>query len=321
MVWTRSLAFAMTCAGCVGLKDHDADPERADWQATDTAWRDQVHFGDADSDADADADVDADADAGPAPDGHVSGLVDFLYNVNACPECVDPPVATVEVTANARFHAATAGSWTSWLPALGSCVRDPIRSPLAGMGLNLGSWAYLSSGTSTSIGMALDVSTNTYKSGSVDMSAWLNMSSYDLTVPDSGIDVLGAAVTPGGFDDLQPIGILNGADMAFSQGISRENAWFSWAPAGTSDGLTISLLVYDGITYAAKGEILCWAPDSGAFTIPADYFYSPVPYAENDLMFIAIHRYRTTFKANPVDGGLIEAVAKKGVMGTGLLVP
>jgi len=341
----RPVLLCLSTVGCasVGLEEKAEDPERADWQATDTAWRDQEPFGDADADsdadvdadadadadtdadadadADADTDADADADADPAPDGYVTGLVDFLYNVNACPECVDPPAETLEITSNARFHVATPGSWTAWLPPLGTCVRDPVRSPLASVGINLGNWAYLNSGTSTSIGMSLDVSTNTYKSSALDMSVWLNASSYDLSLPEAGVDVMGALVTPGGFDELQPIGILNGADTAFTQTISAEDAWFAWAPAGISDGISISLLVFDGYTFAAKGELLCWAADTGSFVIPPSYFYSPTPYSVDDLMFIGIHRYRTTTSISPVDGGIIEAVAKKGAMGTGKLVP
>jgi hypothetical protein len=169
--------------------------------------------------------------------------------------------------------------------------------------------------------MALDVHTNTYKASGLDASVWSNLSIYGLSVPDVGVDMAGAVATPDGFDDIQPVGILNPADTAFTQEISAENATFSWAPSGTSDGLAISLMVYDGASYAYKGEVLCWAPDSGNFTIPSSYFYSPVPYSVSDVLFVAIHKYRTTLSPNPIDGGLVEAVAKKGVIGTGILAP
>jgi hypothetical protein len=108
---------------------------------------------------------------------------------------------------------------------------------------------------------------------------------------------------------------------AFRAPISAEAATFTWAPPGVGDGISISILVFDGTSYAALGEVHCWAADTGSFTIPASLFYSPTPFTADDLLFILIHRYKVTYSTNPVDGSLIEAVAKMGATGTGRLFP
>jgi hypothetical protein len=128
-------------------------------------------------------------------------------------------------------------------------------------------------------------------------------------------------MTPGGFDDLQPIAILNPMATAFRAPISAEAATFTWDPPGTGDGVSISILVFDGVSYASLGEVHCWAADTGSFTIPPDLFYSPTAFSVDDLLFVLIHRYKVTYTTNPVDGSLIEAVAKKGATGTGRLFP
>ena len=68
--------------------DGDGD---TDWDAD----ADTDADADADADADTDVDADTDTDGGPAPEGSVSGLIDFYYNVNACPECLEPIPAQV----------------------------------------------------------------------------------------------------------------------------------------------------------------------------------------------------------------------------------
>jgi hypothetical protein len=339
MQWIAWMMALTVGCDTVGLKDPLLDTGPEDWQGNGD-WRDGSSFDDADSDSDADADADADSDAdsdsdadadadsdadadadGSSPDGAVGGLIDVLYNVNACPECVEPIPPQLEFSANARMHAPVMGSWLDWMPPLGSCARDPVRTALASSGANLGNWAYLTQGSSVSIGMGNDTSTNTYKAAGLDMSLWVNSASYAFSIPDAGFEVVGALSTPGGFTDVQPSGILEPAASAFSAPISSAAATFGWSPAGTGDGISISLLVFDGVTFAAKGEVNCWVPDTGAFTIPADLFYSPTPYAENDVMFVLLHRYTVTHSTRPDDGSVIEAVAKKGVTGTALLVP
>jgi hypothetical protein len=329
------------CVG-VGLEDPVIDTGPEDWQGNGD-WRDDAVFDDAESDVDADSDSDADSDAdsdtdsdadsdtdadadsggdgGAAPEGAIGALIDVLYNVNACPECTDPPVSQVELSANARFHAPASGSWLDWMPPMGTCGRDPVRTPLASAGINLGSWAYLNQGSTTSIGMGLDTATNTYKASGLDMSQWVSSASYSLSIPESGHELAGALMTPGGFDDLQPIAILNPMATAFRAPISAEAATFTWAPPGVGDGISISILVFDGTSYAALGEVHCWVADTGSFTIPASLFYSPTPFTADDLLFILIHRYKVTYSTNPVDGSLIEAVAKMGATGTGRLFP
>ena len=330
------LLGALACSG-VGLKDPESAPERADWQSTDTAWRDAGPDGDGDADWDADADTDADADAdadadtdvdadtdtdgGPAPEGSVSGLIDFYYNVNACPECLEPIPAQVEVSASVRMHAAVGGSWLHWLPTQGTCVRDPVRTPLASTGQNLGSLAQLTGSGASAITMSLDASSNTYTAAGLPMEAFVSGVNYTLGFPEEGISHAGAVQTPSGFDAVEPLGMLNDATMAFSQPISAEAAAFTWAPTGVSDGLVISIMVYDGVTYAFRGEVLCWAADTGGFVVDPTVFYSPTAFAGNDLLFIGIHRYTETRTTNPVDGGVLQAVAKKGFIGTGVLVP
>ena len=332
-VWAWALL-----AGCTlppGIEDLAIDTGPEDWQGN-GEWRDDDPLtgsdtdsdadadsdadsdSDSDSDSDADADVDADADAdGTVPSGAVGGVIDLLYNVTAYAAVGEQ----VEFSANVRLHSPVEGSWLSWMPAMGTCQRDPVRTALVASGINLGGWAYLNQGSSASIAMGLDASTNTYVASNLAMEQWVSSASYGLVIPDFDYDVPGVLVTPGGFDDLQPIDILNPAELAFSAPISAEAATFTWAPAGTSDGLAISIVVYDSLTAAVRGEINCWVPDVGAFTIPPEMFYSPTPFSVNDLLVILIHRYALTYSTSPVDGSVIEAVAKKGATGTGTLIP
>jgi|GEM_PF-2774247 len=333
--WT--VALHLGCTWSTGIDDIVLDTGPEDWQGN-GEWRDGNPLtdsdsdvdadsdGDADADSDVDADVDADTDAdadvdadadadGTSPDGAVSGLIDVLYNVNAY---VSPPA--VEFTANARLHDPIVGSWLSWMPPMGTCQRDPVRTALASTGNSLGSWAYLNLGTTTSIAMGLNSATNTYSATAVDASQWVNLSSYTLSIPGSDYDAPGALVTPGGFDDFSPA--LNfDPTYALSIPVSAEAATFGWSPAGVSDGVSISLMVMSGETGMPVGEVHCWVPDTGSFTVPPTMFYAPVPFSAYDLMYIMLHRYTVTYTENPLDGGLIEAVAKKGLTGSGVLMP
>ena len=244
-------------------------------------------------------------------------MIDVLYNAVA----YEPVGSQLQFSAMIRMHEPAMGSWLAWMPAMGTCQRDPTRTMLASTGRNLGSYAYLNQGTSTSIAMTLDGSSNTYMASNLAMGQWVNNASYSLLIPDAGLDIPGALETPGGFDDLQPLDILNPAELAFAAPISAESATFSWAPAGTGDGVAISIVVYDSLSAVMKGEVNCWAPDTGSFTVPATSFYAPTPFSENDLLVIMIHRYTVSYVTNPENGSLIEAVAKKGATGTGTLVP
>ena len=166
-----------------------------------------------------------------------------------------------------------------------------MRTPLASTGQNLGSLAQLIGTGASAITMSLDASSNTYTAAGLPMEAFVSGVNYTLGFPEEGISHAGAVQTPSGFDAIEPLGMLNDATMAFSQPISAEAAAFTWAPAGVSDGLVISIMVYDGVTYALRGEVLCWAADTGGFVVDPTVFYSPTAFAGNDLLFIGIHRY------------------------------
>jgi hypothetical protein len=238
--------------------------------------------------------------------------------VNACTECLSPPVATAEVTAKVRFHPPMTASWLSWMPSLGMCVIDPSRASLGSVGLDLGTGATLAA-SSTMIPLVLDTSTNTYKGEDLPMSTWVNSSPYSLSFSD-GDEVENVLYTTGGFDALGPAELLEPTlATAFSAPISMGGATFTWAPAGMDDGLMISIQVYDGSTGTYKGEMLCNAPDAGSYTVPASAFLSAPSFGYGDSVMVGIWRYRLTYTFSPVDGSIIEGLAQKGATGTGYL--
>ena len=163
--------------------------------------------------------------------------------------------------------------------------------------------------------------TTTYRSVDMTMTDWVNGQSYDLSLPDSSDTVSGAVTAGYGFDDLQPLGILNDVTLAYREQISAEAATFTWAPAGVGDGVMIIIAGFSSDGATARGTISCWAADTGSFTIPPTSFYSPTPWADLDLLQIYVHRYTLGEAVSPLDGSIIEGVAKKGAVGTGVLRP
>jgi hypothetical protein len=220
----------------------------------------------------------------------------------------------------ARFHAPLVASWLDWMPSSGLCVLDPIRAPLGSVGLDLGTGATLMS-SSTIIPMTLDTSTNTYKAEDLPMSTWVNSSPYTLTF-SGGEEVENVLSTTSGFDDLTPSNMLASTlATAFSAAISMSGATFTWAPAGMDDGLIVSMRVYNPSTGVYKGELVCNAPDSGSYTVPASAFLAASSFSYGDSVAIGLWRYRLTFTYSPIDGSIIEGLAQKGATGTGHLSP
>jgi hypothetical protein len=305
------VALGLGC-GTYGLKDEGAaDTALESWQGNGD-WRDE-----SEGDADTDSDTDADADG-------VGGVVDFLYNVTACPECFGMSAAEqVQVTVAVRFHAAAAGSWVDWLPPQGSCERDLSITAPSTDGLDVGGSIILQGGgDSWTLVRDSSTGTTTYRSVDMAMTDWVNGQSYDLSLPDTGDTVEGAITAGLGFDALEPIGMLNTTtSTAYREQISAEAATFSWAPAGVGDGVMIIVAGFSSDGAESRGTISCWAADTGSFTIPAEAFYSPTPWADLDLLQIYVHRYTLGAAISPLDGSLIEGIAKKGVVGTAVLRP
>jgi hypothetical protein len=151
---------------------------------------------------------------------------------------------------------------------------------------------------------------------------WVNGQSYDLALPDSGETVSGAVLGGVGFDTLEPIGILNGSmSTAYREQISADAATFTWGPAGSGDGVMIVIAGFSSDGTESRGTISCWAADTGSFTVPPAAFYSPTPWADLDLLQIYVHRYTIGEATSPIDGSVIEGIAKKGAVGTGVLRP
>ena len=211
------------------------------------------------------------------------------------------------------MHAAVGGS-LHWLPTQGTCPR-PGENPAGEHGTESRESRSLTGSGASAITMSLDASSNTYTAAGLPMEAFVSGVNYTLSFPEEGISHAGAVQTPSGFDAIEPLGMLNDATMAFSQPISAEAAAFTWAPVGVSDGLVISIMVYDGVTYALRGEVLCWAADTGGFVVDPTVFYSPTAFAANDLLFIGIHRYTETWTTNPVDGGVLRLWSKRASSG------
>jgi len=345
------LCLAVGC-GTYGLKDDDDDDDTGpeDWQGVGD-WHDDTDAdtdadadGDADSgEGDADADTDADGDSDTDTDGDsdtdsdtdtdvepmdgVGGLVDYIYNVIACPACFGYTAAEqVQVTAAVRFHPPSSGSWLSWRPEPGRCIRDVSITELSTAGLDLGGAITLSYGSMNwMLVRETDTTGSTYKSSGMTAEDWVNGGSYDIEVDGTadiaGFEAPGVAIAVEGFTDIQPIGILNGdAASAYRERISAENATFTWAPAGVGDGVVFMVAGSDPATGETRGIITCYAADTGSFTIPAEMFYTPTPWSLFDDLVIYFHRYLLTETMSPIDGSTIQAVTKKGGVGTATLV-
>lgn len=266
--------------------------------------------GGGDTDADTDSDTDSDTDV-PVT-GQTEGLVEYSYVVYGCPECFSQP-SSLAFNVAAVFHNPVSASWLSDLPPQGSCETTSASTPPATSYKDMGSWAYVSAG-STSVALQRG-SGGIYLSASLGTDDKLWNSSYDLQVPDPAWSVGDVMETTSGFDDVQPIAILNPSQSAFAN-LNRNNVSFTWAPSGQAESFIIWVTVYNASGSAALGELYCHTEDNGGATLPASLFASYPPGA---LMSIQLSRRQGSSQVNPRTGHTIEGASYIGLVGTATL--
>lgn len=258
-------------------------------------------------------------DNGGGSDG-VAGLVEFSLLQIACPSCFGL-TSELEVTADAAFHDPVSGSWVSWIPASGSCTASASTSTPASTYLDAGSYVYLESG-SHSIGMVKTSGSGGpgYEASGLDNDDYARTASYSLNISggaDVGAELVSdAMLTPQGFSDIQPTETLyTTSQSAFSARISRAGQAFSWAPSGGTGQFLILIDAYDGRTGTPIGEGLCAGDDNGAMTVPSSILGA---WPSGSLLAIYFLRYQVE-TPQFASGATLEAVARVGVLGTGII--
>ena len=270
--------------------------------------------GDADTDADSDSDTDSDSDSDTdiQPTGDVEGLVELSYLAYACPGCFGLAGA-LQFSVAAVFHDPTSTGWYDHLPPKGSCTTDVTTSTPASTYQDLGTWAYLTSGAKS-----LDLkrgSGNVYASSGLGQNDLIKNAYFDLSVPDSGVDVSSVLLTPSGFDAVGPTAIASDDPQAFTAIINRNNATFTWSPPSVSQSFVLQVDVYTA-QGAYSGSVLCHTEDTGSATLPAAGFNG---YATGSLLAITMVRMEFADEVNPDTGNIIQGASQLGLVGTGKL--
>jgi len=284
------------------------------WDTDDEGDTDTAAVDDTADDTDDDTAIDTDVGA-----TGVAGLVEFTKLQVACPACFDASSDLI-VDAAAAFHAPANGSWIGWMPATGTCIRNPAPVPLASTTLDLGSFTYLQSG-SHSVGLSRQAGANgtIYRGQGLDDADYLRNAEFDVSVPDApgGTLFVDRGVhTTEGFDSIQPQEMLYvEPGAAFAAALMRSGQSFTWTPTGSGDFFVILIDAYDPDTAAYLGSVMCKGPDSGSMTVPSSAL---AVFPSGALAGIGLYRYRYNV-ADVGDGTVLEAVSSSGVLGTGTL--
>lgn len=253
--------------------------------------------------------------------GKTGGLVEFSHLQTACPQCFAVPEITV--SASAAFHNPKNGSWTDWMPDLGTCEVNPSNQSLSSSYIDVGDWVYLSTGSRT---LALSKSQGpngpSYVSNSSNSDDFVRTAYYDVQVPDGGslgsIEQADALLTPMGFDSIEPEDLLwVDPSYAFGAYIAKSGASFSWSPSG-SGTFSILLGVYSANGSTLLGTVLCRDYDKGYMVVPSSYLSGFPNYS---LVAVYMYRYETSESVITNNGSTLEGVASMGVLGTGTLLP
>ncbi|MDP6934774.1 MAG: hypothetical protein QGG40_17770 [Myxococcota bacterium] len=290
---------------------------------TDTGSGVGAETGEPDTDTDTDTDSGSSSEDDTASDwaeGLTGGIIELALTQIACPDCVGA-TSDLEVTATAAFHEPTAETWVDWLPPSGSCDTSPASNPPTTSYLDLGEWVYLTSG-STSLGLHRTEAGNpTYEASGLGNDEFLRTAYYDLTVPEdedwASFEVEDAVLTPQSFTDIAPAALLlTNPSAAFSAQISRTGQQFTWAPSGGTGSFVILLEVYSSNGLVLLGQVLCLDDDNGAMTVPASALSA---FPTNSMVVVGLYRYQVESVQLPSNGSSAQAVARIGVIGTGVI--
>lgn len=250
----------------------------------------------------------------------VAGLVEFSFLQIACPGCFGL-TSELEVTAAAAFHDPVRGSWVSWMPPVGSCTNSAATTALADSYLDAGSYVYLQSG-SHSIGMVKIQRDGGpgYEAAGLSNDDYARTASYTVSIPGGpdvdAEEVTGALLTPQGFTSVTPEeAIYTDSRDAFSARVSRNGQAFTWAPFGGTGSFVILIEAYDARSGSPIGEGLCTGADNGSMTVPSSVLGA---WPSGSLLAIYFLRYQVE-TPELASGATLEAVARVGVLGTGVI--
>lgn len=258
-------------------------------------------------------------DSGEEVEG-VAGLVEFSLLQIACPDCFGL-TSDLEVSADAAFHQPVAGSWVDWMPPSGSCSTSSSPSAPASVYLDAGSYVHLQSG-SHSIGLVKTSGTGgpQYAASGLTNDDYARTAFYSLDI-DGGADVPtqlvdDALLTPQGFAELTPTETLyTDLRSAFAARIARTGQTFTWSPSGGTGSFVVLMDAYDGRTGNPLGESLCVGADSGSMAVPSSVLSG---WPSGSLLAIYFFRYQIEHP-RLASGATLDAVARVGVLGTGVL--
>jgi hypothetical protein len=277
--------------------------------------------GDAGSGDDSGSGSGSDGGSGTDNSGLVTGYAEHNYYVVGCPSCLGF-ADYVSLESIALFHPPATGSWYDWFPRQGTCEVNPGRSYPTSTFTDVGTTALLSAGSSTrSLSRVRDGSMTYYSANTIDDGSFVRNTSYDLLAPYatpalSAPGVLRTIST--GFTNIQPESLFYDDLYAF-QTMSASSAVFSWAPAGTADGVVVNIHIFDSTGSSYRGEVFCWVSDSGYFQVPFNDI-ATLAYS-GDLAMIYYAKTTLSEGINPDDGSTIEASSAFGGIGTATIIP
>ena len=181
-------------------------------------------------------------DTDATPTGMVGGVVEFWYQAYFCAECFGL-TSQLQIATNATFHPQVSGSWHDWVPASGTCTDSYVFTPPTTTATDMGSWAYLSSGTAAiPMGRTTTKGLTSYLAEGLAQDDYIKNASYDLDVTEAGLSITGVLQTTSGFDDFSPIEMASTTlQQAFSAPISASNATVGWAPSNTGADMLVVL--------------------------------------------------------------------------------
>lgn len=248
--------------------------------------------------------------------------VQMDYVAVPCMDCFNL-TQQVFVDSVAMFHSPTQGSWHSGLPPAGSCTTTPSTSAPVSSTLDVGGSVTLQTGGAAyALPRSSSNGLTAYLSNGMGQNDYVRNASWDLVVGDGGswgpFTVTGALQTTTGFTDVQPLDLFETDSWSAFAPLYTSSFQMTWAPAGVSDLVVVDIQVFDQLSGQPypDGNIVCSATDSGAITIPAQYFGS---FYQGDLASVFIYRWDTNTATNPADGTTVEGMTVFGAIGTATL--
>lgn len=254
-------------------------------------------------------------------DGLVGGYAEFEHLSIACLPCYGLSSSTPPtVTAGAKFHAPSAGSWLSWIPSDGACVSDAAPNTLATTTRNAGATLILNDGardvTLTAVGGSGGV---VYEGSGLVASDYTFGGVWDLA-GRGGADV-GALLlndtlrTPADFSSVTPAAILaTSTGEAFTVGFgSSAGTPVTWSPSGVGDLVLVTLEASSGGSYI--GSTTCRSTDDGSILIPGS---ATSGWDSGTQLSVRIVRYDNE-ESVLTDGSTFETSGRVERVGTGVV--